>query len=285
VASTPRARASRTSRSERGLEHLRHRELLDEGRPALRVRPARGAACGLQARLQRLEARRVLAVEAVAQAGGGHRAHDVDEQHLVGAGQAEELIETCRRRRLQEGLEGHCPGLGLARDLTEVLVTGAAVEGVVDARLRLHQRRASRQVQAGIGRQFGDRHLEQRRDAAGRRRGGTGVEVLARVDAGVARVHVRVDDARQHVQAAPVDRLRGDGPRLRIEEVDDTAVGDGDRRVGEAGTGDQGGVRDDQVVHAGDCSGAERSCDTRRCRLQPCLAFRKAQVRRAAADA
>ncbi len=94
---------------------------------------------------------------------------------------------------------------------------------------------------------FGDRHLEQRRDAASGCRGGSGLKVLARRHARMTRVHVRVDQAGQHVQAGRVDDFARRRPCRRVQQRGDAAVTDGDSRRGRPAAGNDRAVDDHRV--------------------------------------
>ena len=209
----------------------RHREVFRDGRAALRVCLSRGAAGANEFGLHGIDRRRVLAVKAVAQTRVLHGAHHIAQPHFVGAPQARELVQTRGRRRLQERLERDGARLGLPGDVVEVLVAGAAVQRVVDDGGRLEQRRTLAKRWAGIGRQLRDRHLEDRRDAAGRGRRGAREEVLALGHARVPGVDVRVDDAGQDVVSCGVEDFSRVGRHAWLKDRGDASVGYRDVRL------------------------------------------------------
>ena len=109
----------------------------------------------------------------------------------------------------------------------DVDVTLAARRGP----LRL-QRRNSRRRRNAV-----ERHVDNRRDAAGRRRARGRVEAFPVGAAGLVDVHVRVDDAGRDHEVAAVDDVRAIGQVRGPFDVDNSAVVDLDRggcdRIGE----------------------------------------------------
>ena len=99
-------------------------------------------------------------------------------------------------------------------------------------------------------RQAVQRHVEDRRDPAGRCRRGGGGEALPLGPAGLVDVHVRVDQARQqHGVVVEHDRpVRGQLLRPRRDRGD-PAAGDADPGRAHRPTGEHPAGRDDQVHH------------------------------------
>lgn len=159
-----------------------------------------------------------------------HRAHDVAQPRVVGAPQSEELVEAGSRGRLQKRFEGDDAGVGLLGEAVDVFVSGAAVERKVDVRAGGHRRDAGADGAGAVGGDLGDRHLEDRGDAAGRGRRRARGEILTRRHAGVARMDVRVNQSRQQVQPACIDDLGGWRAGRRVEQRGDGAIANGDRR-------------------------------------------------------
>ena len=79
-----------------------------------------------------------------------------------------------------------------------------------------------------LGRRNLVRHVDDGGDAAAHRRGRAGGEVFLVRHAGIAEVHVRVDQAGQNMLPADVDDLLAVGQRVVGADRDDLAVGDGD---------------------------------------------------------
>ena len=128
--------------------------------------------------------------------------------------------EHVARRRAHEHLDaaGVCGRDAL--DLLEIRVGRAEVEPVVDVAAGgrdpplLGQRRAIRRRRLRV------RHVEKARDAAAKRRQRLrGQRRLVR-EAGLAAVHLVVDETRQEVLAAQIDRRRAGGHRARTDTLD-----------------------------------------------------------------
>ena len=83
------------------------------------------------------------------------------------------------------------------------------------------ERRVARRQRVGVG------HLEDRRDAAQHGRARARLEVFLVLEAGLAEMHLAVDDAGQDMQAAAVDRLAGEAG-AEIADRRDAAVADAD---------------------------------------------------------
>ena len=132
--------------------------------------------------------------------------------------------------------------------LVGVLARGAHIErevamhAVMPARDLVGQRRGAGRGRLGVG------HLEHRRDAAQHRAARTGFQVLLVGQAGLAHVHVAVDHARQHMQAAAVDHLGGG--RADIADRGDPAAGNGQIAHALAVLVDDRAALQDQVVAA-----------------------------------
>ena len=98
-------------------------------------------------------------------------------------------------------------------ELVGVLARGADIEGevamhaVMRALDLVGERRGRGRGRVGV------RHLEHRRDAAQHRAARAGFEVFLVGEAGLAEMHMAVDHARQHMQAAAVDGLSRRGAR------------------------------------------------------------------------
>jgi hypothetical protein len=73
----------------------------------------------------------------------------------------------------------------------------AAAGNLVGQSLRAHRRR------------LGVRHLEHRCDTAQNRRSAAGLQVFLVFEARLAEMHLRVDDAGEHMQAGGVDAVAG----------------------------------------------------------------------------
>ena len=81
----------------------------------------------------------------------------------------------------------------------------------------VHAMMPPRQLVGELGLAGGERagvgHLEHRRDAAQHRGAGAGLEIFLVGQAGIAKMHLAIDDARQDVEAGGVDH--GGGARRR----------------------------------------------------------------------
>ena len=90
-------------------------------------------------------------------------------------------------------------------DLGRVLVRAADPEREVAMHAVACPRRPCRRGRLARRLRLGVRHLEDRRDAAHDGGAGAAFEVFLVVEAGLAEMHLRVDHARQDVQAAAID--------------------------------------------------------------------------------
>ena len=134
------------------------------------------------------------------------------DQQRAGRGAHEHLDAAGARQPLQRG------------ELMGVLARGADIEGKVAMHAVMRARDlVGQRLRAGGGR-LGVRHLEHRGDAAQHRAARAGFQVLLVGEAGLAEMHVAVDHARQHVQAAAVDRLGGGG--ADVADGGDPAAGE-----------------------------------------------------------
>ena len=99
-----------------------------------------------------------------------------------------------------------------------------------------------------VGRQrIGVGHLEHGRDATHDGGAGAGFEVLLVGDSRFAEMHLAVDDARQHMQTATVDRLAGACLR-QVADVHDRPVADADVAGAFAVLIEHGPAAEDEVV-------------------------------------
>ena len=96
------------------------------------------------------------------------------------------------------------------------------------------------------GGRLGVGHLEHRRDAAHHGGVRAGLQIFLVGEARLAHVHVAVDDARQHVQAAAIDDLGGGAGQLA--DPGDAAAGNGDITDAFAVVIDDRAALEDQVV-------------------------------------
>ena len=95
-------------------------------------------------------------------------------------------------------------------------------------------------------RRLGVRHFEHRRDAAKHRRPAAGLQVFLVFEARLAEMHLRVDDAGEHMQAGGVDALAGLARRQAADGRDFPRF---DANIGEAFAGmiDEGGAFDEEI--------------------------------------
>ena len=92
-------------------------------------------------------------------------------------------------------------------------------------------------------------HLEHRRDAAEGRRGRAGGEVFLVLEAGLAEMHLGVDDAGQHMQTAGIQHFGG----AAVDRADggDAAGANGDVRRRDAVRRRGDAPADDEIVRFG----------------------------------
>ena len=103
---------------------------------------------------------------------------------------------------------GNAVGVKL-RQQVGVVVGGAEEEGVVHVALRSGQPLLLVECFKGGGLRHGVGHIEVAGHSSSRRGAAFAVDVGFRREAGLAEVHMVVDDARQHVAARGIDRLVG----------------------------------------------------------------------------
>ena len=214
------------------------RLLLREGRARLAMCGRIVAAFGAEVSGEPGAERIVFRMEHADTAGPRDAQHRRQEGVVVGQTAAQPFRSGRSRRCIHEGLEGDGPGLGLLLDALDVARAGAAVKGEVDQRAGLEivrlrpQDLGARDGRRGVG------HVEHGGHAADRRRGRTGDEIVFLWLAGVPHMHMRIDHAGHHMEAARVDvAWRGSSaprakPRDRLAAQDhvglDDAVGQDD---------------------------------------------------------
>jgi hypothetical protein len=153
-------------------------------------------------------------VKGGATADGGQHALDalvVGDQQIAGGGAHEHLDPAAAGQPLQFA------------QLVGVLMRAADIEGVV----AVHAAPGARQlVGQRLGRDrvgIGVRHLKHGRDAAEHRAARAGLQVFLPLHAGLAEMHLGVDDAGQDGQAARVEHLAGRG-LAEVADVGDQPV-------------------------------------------------------------
>ena len=101
------------------------------------------------------------------------------------------------------------------------------------------------------GRQrIGVRHLKDGGDSAHDRRAGTRLEIFLMRRARLAKMHLRVDHARQDVQTLGVDDLAGRGPR-QVADLGDFAGADADIARADSILIDQNAALENQIESLG----------------------------------
>ena len=150
-------------------------------------------------------------------------------------------------RTAGEDLDAAHPAAKLQlRELRDVLLGAADIKPDVAPRFALDVFLLPRQLLGIDDRRRGVRHVEHRRQPAQHRGPRAGGDRLDRLVAGIAQMHVRVDQAGQNVQAPGVDRLLRGGVR-RDAQCGDAAVAHAD--IGGLGAPGQnaGAVADQQI--------------------------------------
>ena len=171
----------------------------EEGSPALR------------SPMPRIEPRFVFRVERGAARDAGD---DLVEGSLV-------VNKQIAGRGAREDLDaGRALELFECRNIGDVFARAADVEGeigehaVARARHLVGERFGTRRQRLGVG------HLEHGRDAARDRRPASRLQVFLVLEARLAKVHLRIDDAGEQMQTLGVDRLGGLGAAERPDRRD-----------------------------------------------------------------
>ena len=143
----------------------------------------------------------------------------------------------------------HASAAGQAFELTQlfrILGGGADEEGDVAPDATLSAPPLVGQVFGGQRTGLGVGHLEHRRDAPEGRRGGAGGEILLVLEAGLAEMHLGVDDTGQDVQAAGIEHFGGGA----VDSADgrDAASPNGDIRGRDAVRRRRDTPADDEIV-------------------------------------
>ena len=175
--------------------------------------------------------------------GGLEALHRHAQDGLVAGG------ELGNSRVAHEGLAAEDPGLGQRYELVFVARHHAAPKADVDVQListrieldpqRLDRRRDGQAV---------ERHIDERRDPARRRRPRAGGEALPLRATGLVDVHVAVDDARHHHEVPVVDDAGVAGHLLARHHGRDPTVVEHDSGGLDVSTGDD--ARADDRLHA-----------------------------------
>ena len=138
-------------------------------------------------------------------------------------------------------------------ELFGVLAGGADIEGKVAMHAVVGALDLVGDRFGGGRERIGVRHLEHGGDAAQHRTARTRFEVFLVGEAGLAKMHVAVDHARQEMQAAAVDHFGGRGAR-EVADGGKTAAADAEIAGALAVLVDDGAALEDQVVGFGHVS-------------------------------
>ena len=140
----------------------------------------------------------------------------VGDEQRAGRGAHEDLYARGARQALQFG------------NVLGVLMRAADPEGEVAMHAPGRRARPCRRVGGGRGRQrLGVRHFEHARHAAEHGGARAGLQIFLMRRAGLAKMHLRVDDAGENVQPRAIDPLAGVRAR-QIADFGDLAAGDAD---------------------------------------------------------
>ncbi len=172
--------------------------------------------------------------------------------HLEDAAQALVVLD---QQRAGGGADEHLDAGGAGeplefRELVDIFPRGADKKGEVAIHPPAAACDLARQGFSAHRRGLGVRHLEDRRHAAEHGRQAARLQIFLVLEPGLAEMHLRVDHARQHVQASGIDGLGGLG-RGQAADGGDPAVFNAD--IGEAFPGmvDEGGAFDEEIEALG----------------------------------
>ena len=153
----------------------------------------------------------------------GRRDHFECFQHRAGRGRGD-----FAERVAHIALEADDAAGDQSGDVFDGVLAEQPVKAVVDAGLVGGDLVFGRQHLGVAGRRDGVRHVEHGRDAAERRGGSAARRILLVRIAGIAEMHMHVDGAGQHMEAAGVERLARRRHRFGSADRENSAVLDRD---------------------------------------------------------
>ena len=110
------------------------------------------------------------------------------------------------------------------RKIVDVVRRGAGIEGEIAMHAARRPRDLIGERLGGYGRRIGIRHVEHRRDAAQHGGAAAAFQVLAILAAGLAEMHMAVDDAGQDVQARARRNMSPAASRANVAEPRDPPI-------------------------------------------------------------
>ena len=161
----------------------------------------------------------------VQQPRAGGPLHHLEHEASIRAADPDKLRVPALDRIGAKRLEGDRSRLRHPGELVEIVVVRASIQAEIHERLGSHDRRALAQDRRGMDRRHRNRHLEDRRHAPGSRGLRPRGPVLPLEHTRIPEVHMRIDHARQHVQARGVDRFAGVGQRVILVDRDNLPIG------------------------------------------------------------
>ena len=155
----------------------------------------------------------------------------IDADHAIaggdGLGGPDEAVAVQQHRRRgirQQRLEGAHAGVPETRQIRDIVLRDPRLDGEVHQARALPRFAHRRDAFDRVGRRVGVRHAHHGgHPAAGRRNGAGGEGLLARI-AGVAHMHMGIDEAREQEPPAGVDHGPGVGPGVRLDQRRDPPV-------------------------------------------------------------